>query len=84
MTFLFPLQVDHFDKAVKINPIQSINTERSIGSRDAWLQTRFDMEELLCFVVNIVMKLGQSFARYLDILRMERIWLFIVHTSLVC
>lgn len=82
--FLFPLQVDHFDKGVKINPVQSINTERSIGSRDAWLQTCFDMEELLSFVVNIVMKLGQSFARCLDILRVERIWLFIVHTLLVC
>lgn len=76
--FLFPLQVDHFDKNVKINPIGSVNTERSVDSLDAWPYTCTDMEELLSDAVCVVMRIGQSLVHL-----KERTWLFIAHTSLV-
>lgn len=76
--FLSSFQVDHFDKSVRNDPIERVNTERRIGSQDAWQQSLTEGEELLSNAVSVTMKVGQNVNRCLGILRVDRIWSFIV------
>ena len=68
---------------IRIDPIERVNTERRIGSQDAWQQSLTEGEELLSNAVSVTMKVGQNFDRCLGILRVDRTWSFIVCRLLV-